>query len=92
MADLEHGASRRLLARNLPSREKLETIVGTLKHNAKGEVDPEDIRKLFSKLLGLRMEECPAEHEEVVSFCGMSERDKVDNNSGQTKKLPHHYP
>ena len=53
--------------------------MASLKSNPKtGEVQPNETKKLFSKLLGIAMDDVSDDHPEVVSFARLSKKEKID--------------
>lgn len=64
----EGHPGRSLLAHQMPDRYKVEMIVRSLTVDGEGEVQIDQIRRLFSKLLGVPEQLIPETHEELVAF------------------------
>ena len=54
-----------------PDKEKIWAIVKALDVSHDGAVSLEEVKVLFSKLLGVTVDDIPDDHEEVVAFAGL---------------------
>jgi len=61
-----------------PDKAKVRDIVLAADLNEDGNVSPEEVKILFSRLLGIPEETIPVDHEEVVSFSKLNSDEMVD--------------
>lgn len=77
-----------------PDKGKVRDIVLAADLNEDGDVSPQEVTILFSRLLGIPEDTIPIDHEEVVSFSKLATEDMVDKlfagSSREQVDLFHH--
>jgi len=69
-----------------PDKGRVRAIVLASDTNEDGTIDREEVRRLFSKLLGVSEIDIPLDHEEVVAFSGLGTDEMVDKLYAGTSK------
>ena len=71
----------------MPNKGKVEMIVQALEMDNPGGMLPvKEVKRLFSKLLGVPEDEIPNDHEEVLAFADLAADEKVDKLFAGTSK------